>query len=328
MIISVLKKIRILLVLFPAILLLLYCEDPEDIIRNRSARGQRDTDSIRSTQSDDYYGRYKASDYDGPDCEDLDREDKDYDKCREICDKMYDNESRDCERVPVKLIFDLDKLFTAMQRIRDGSNSLERGISDFDFGVMIDIDVEPVLILIRDWTQREVTEFLIWTAKTSAVALALVHHDKDNEILTAAFKRLGEDVGGSARLEYGIGMDLQSFGQTFWAIAKKEKNWAAFVALHRLVAGICSSNKNCKLKLYCLREEFTDRFRRQQCHYSSAQRSFSRSRHCYIHGPNVWSYWESLNKEREFRDSDFPVDAKMNEDECDKVCQTENCKRN
>lgn len=328
MIISILKKIKILIVLFPAILLLLYCDDQEDLIRQRAASRQKGVDAIRSTQSDNHYGRYNASDYDGPDCENLDKEDKDYEKCMEICDKVYDKQSRRCEELPVKLIFDLDKLFTEMQRIRDGSDSLSRRVSDLNFGVMIDIDVAPALILIRDWSQREVTEFLIWTAKTSSVALALVHHDKENAILEAAFERLGEDVGGSsARLEYGIGKDLQSFGQTFWALAEKEKNQAAFVSLHRLVMEICSS-EDCKLRLYCIREESTDRLRRQRCHYSSERRSFSRSNHCYIHGPDVWSYWEELNKEREFRDSDFPVDAQMNEDECDRVCQTENCGRN
>ena len=329
MVISILKKMKLLLILFPAILLLLYCQDEDELIRERSARRQsKDADAIRSTQSDDYYGRYSRSDYDGADCEDLDRENRDYEKCIEICEKIYDKQSRECEELPIELIFDFDNLFTEMRQIRDGDDALSRRVSDFDFGVMIDVDVTPALILIRDWSEREVAEFLIWTAKTSAVALALVYHDKENQILEAAFKRLGERSSGSSstRLELGIGTDLQSYGQTFWAIAAGEKNSGAFIALHRLVDSQCS-DVDCKLRHYCLREPMNNnRFRGRQCHYSSDRRSF-RQKHCYIHGPNVWSFWESLNREREFKDSNFPDDAQMNEDECDRVCQNENCDR-
>ncbi len=329
MVISILKKMKILLILFPAVLLLLYCQDEEQLIRERSARRQSgEVDTIRSTQSDDYYGRYSRSDYDGADCEDLDDENRDYEKCIKICEKVYDKRSRECERLPIELIFDLDRLFTEMRQIRDGDDTLSRRVSDFDFGVMIDIDVSPALILIRDWSEREVAEFLIWTAKNSAVALALVHHDKENQILEAAFERMGaRSSGGSAqRLERGIGTDLQSYGQTFWAIAQGERNEGAFIALHRLVDSICTG-VSCKLRLYCIRESMDNRFRARRCHYSSSRRSF-RQTHCYIHGPDVWTFWESLNNEREFKDPDFPEDTKMNEEECDRVCQSQNCERN
>lgn len=331
MVISVLKKLKILFILFPAVFLLIYCEDPDDITRERSARRQsKEVSTIRS-QSEDYYGRYNRSDYDGSDCEDLAREDEDYEKCMEICDKIYGKQAGKCEELPIKLIFDLDKLFTEMQNIRAEENKLNRRVSDFDFGVMIDIDVEPVLILMRGgtqhngWSQREVIEFLLWTAKTSSVALALWHHDKEDNILEAAFKRLGESGSGGDRLERGIGADLQGYGKTFWAIAEDEKNKAAFIVLHRLVEAACSS-RDCKLKLYCIREGRSDRFRSRNCHYSSSQRSF-RQDYCYIHGPDVWSFWESLNREREIRDDDFPDDAVINEEECGKVCQRENCTR-
>ena len=328
MVISILKKMKILLVLFPAVLLLLYCQDEDQIIRERSARRQsKDSDTIRSIQSDDYYGRYSRGDYDGADCEDLDEDHRDYEKCMAICEKMYDKQSRDCERLPIELIFDLDRLFTEMEYIRAGDNSLNRRVSNFDFGVMIDIDITPALILIRDWSDREVAEFLIWTAKNSAVALALVYHDKENQILEEAFRRLGARSSGSATgdLERGIGTDLQSYGQTFWAIAEGERNAGAFMVMHRLVDSTCST-VSCKKKLYCIRESMDNRFRARRCHYSSSRRSF-RQTHCYIHGPNVWTFWESLNDEREFKDSDFPEGTKMNEAECDRVCQTENCER-
>ena len=329
MIIQILKRIKILLVLFPAVFLLLYCEDTEQLIRKRAqSQREKEISVLRTIGSDSYYGVYKSSDYDGVDCEDLETDNKDYEKCTQICKKIYNKRSNACEELPVKLIFKFDSLFTKMVRIRDGDNQLTRAINDFDFGVMIDIDVTPALLLIRDWSEREVTEFLIWTAETSSIALALQYHDKEDKILQAAFKKLGKDYGsGNARIEYGISKDLKSYGQTFWALAQKAKNQGAFIVMHRLVKSICSI-KNCKLRLYCIREEFTNRsLSRQQCHYSSTRRSFSRSNHCYIQGPDVWSYWEFLNNEGEFDDGDFAKNTRINEEECNNLCQNENCKR-
>jgi len=327
MAIAILKNINIFPLLFPLALLLLYCDDPERSIDNRYERQLTDNAPIRASELGDYYGRYNRSDYSGPSCNDLDTDDDSerYDQCMEICEKIYGRDSKECQKLPVQLISDLDNLFTNMQYIRSDNDSLRR-VSEFRFGVMIDISLEPALILISGWSQRETAEFLLWTAKTPSVALALVEHDKQHEILQDAFEKLGEDVtGGGSRVEYGIGKNLEGFGRTFWAVAETAKNAQAFVAMHQLLENICSG-KDCKLRVYCTRDEFESNTRGQQyCHYSS-DRNF-RLNHCYIHGPDVWSYWKQLNDEREFGDADFPRDTILNKEVCDTICKSENCQR-
>ena len=323
---SFFKKISGLLLLLFAVCLLLYCEDPEQISRERTSRlSQKDKEPIRAKETDSYYGIYKASDYEGEHCDNLSEEDQDYEKCRKICDTIYGKKADECEDLPVELIFDLEELYNNMVWIRAKENQLDNRINAFDFGVMIDVDVEPVLLLINAWSEREIKEFIYWVAVTSSVALALKHHDEDNVILKEAVKKLGVAAySGNAAIEYGLGQNLRSHGDTFWVIIERNKNKNAFIIAHKLVMDICST-KNCKLKLYCLREEFQNAFARQnQCHYARDRRSFS-SKNCYTHGPSVWSYWENLNSEGEFEDSDFPNTEKLNETVCDKVCQTETC---
>ena len=329
MFIQILKQTKILFALLLTFCLLVYCNNPEETARERAARERLRTKEgapIRANIDDDYYGRYNASDYDGPDCEDLKRDSEkrtEYDECTNTCEKLYKSESDKCENLPIDLISKLDQLFTEMENIRQGEDYLNREVNEWDFGVMVDIDTTPALKLIKDWSQREVGEFLRWTAKTNSIALAIRHHDKESKILDAAFKKLGE---GNASIEYGIGENLEGAGQTFLGIASNDKNPSAFIALHNLLKSICSS-KNCKLKVYCSREEFDNQLsRRNQCHYASDQR-FSRSRHCYIHGPNVWNYWEEVNKEGDFYDSDFSRDERLNEETCDNLCDDVNCNR-
>ena len=323
-----LKKPVILIILPLFMGLFLYCEQVEDVSREKSTRDRikdKEKSPIRTTNTDEYYGQYNSSDYKGADCEDLDKDDDNYQECREICKKLYRREADKCEDLPAQLVLDLDELFINMQRLRADEDDLERKVSSFDFGVMIDIHHQPVLELIKRWSQREVAEFLIWVAQTVPVGLALRHHDKENKILTAAFKEFGDGApSGADRLNYGIGKNLRGTDTTFWSMAEEKKNIGAFIAMHRLLEDICDT-KDCKLRLYCLREEFSSRDRRK-CKYSSA--SAFRVQHCYVHGPSVWSYWESLNKEGEFSDSDFSRDSKMNEDICDGVCrQAGACKR-
>ena len=324
----ILKNIRMYLLLFPLTLLLLYCDDPERIRDDRYRREQTDNEPIRTSGTDGYYGRYSRIEYSGPSCQGIKHEDDNerYEQCINTCKEVYGRDSRDCEKLPLTLISDLDDLFKVMTHIRLGNDGL-RGVSDFQFGVMIDISLEPARTLISIWSVREVTEFLLWTAKTPSVALALVEHDKQSDILRDAFEKLGEDAGsGGSHLEYGIGTNLEGFGRTFWAVAETEKNIPAFVAMHHLLKDICQS-KNCKLGIYCGREEFERAHRRtQQCHYSNDRQRFGLN-HCYVHGPDVWSYWQQLNDKREFGDADFPKDTVLNADVCDNICKKTNCRR-
>ena len=168
---------------------------------------------------------------------------------------------------------------------------------------------------------------MLWTAKTRSVAGALSRHDnKESLILEAAFRKLVESYSGNIdRREYGMGENLEGVGSTFLSIAEQEKNISAFIAFHDLLKNYCS-NKNCKLRVYCAREESPRRL--GNCHYSSRDARFRSSDYCYVHGPNVWNYWENLNEDRMFYDSDFPAGARINEDECNRICRSEKCNRN
>ncbi len=344
MIIQSVKKLKILLLLLPAIFFLLYCEDTEKTLRERATRiRDKDNDPIRTTGSEEYYGEYSSSDYEGATCKSLRKEEgkeKDYEKCKEICKKMYNNDADDCEKVATELIFELEQLFTSMTRIRANEDQLNRRVDGFNFGVMIDISVEPVLELLKDWSEREVKEFLIWTAMNSPISLALKHHDNSNKILKTSFRKVGTGHGsGDARVEYGFGEDLQGGGKTFLVIANDAKNPSAFNIAYRLVESICLTNFKCIFRWYCVREEF-ESARRRQCRYSSEKRGFNRDRHCYIHGPDVWSYWTHLKDEENMlkRNRIYFNNFKMNEETCNGVCRTcpedskswcgnQNCKR-
>ncbi|MYE07796.1 MAG: hypothetical protein F4X95_03490 [Oligoflexia bacterium] len=331
MVIQILKHIKILLVLLLVSVLLLYCNNPEETARERAAReriSDKEGSPIRSMTDDDYYGRFIFSDYTGPYCKDLRKDDEkseEYKECTDQCEKIYRNESSKCEKLPIDLISKLDQLFSEMTHIKAREDYLDREVNEWNFGVMIDIDTAPVIKLIKDWSQREVGEFLFWVAKTKSVALAIVHHDKESEILKASFKKLGEGQGNSS-IEYGIGENLEGSGYTFLSIASNEDNPFAFIALHNLLKNTCST-KNCKLKVYCSRKEYQNQLsRRNKCHYASDQR-FSRSLHCYVHGPNVWNHWGKINEDGDFYDSHFTRNEKINETVCDTLCKTVNCNR-
>lgn len=328
MIIQIIKRLKILFLLLPAILFLLYCEDTEQTLRERATRiRDKDNDPIYTTDSEEYYGEYAVADYEGPKCKSLKREEgkeKDYEKCKEICEKIYNKESDDCEKVSTELIFELDKLFTSMIRIRANEDQLNRRVDGFNFGVMIDISTEAGLELIKEWSEREVKEFLIWTATNAPISLALKHHDRDSKILRAAFRKVGKEHGsGDASIEYGFGEDLQGGGNTFLIIATTKKNPSAFNIAYRLVESICHRDWKCILRWYCVREEF-ESARRRQCRYSSEKRGFNRDRHCYIHGPDVWSYWTYLKDEEKINEYNriYFNHIKMNEETCNWLCST------
>lgn len=321
---------KILLLL--AMVFMLCCgTDSEQVIRDRTQQQRAKVISkIRTIESTEYYGEYDSSDYNGEDCDDLKRTDKNYRKCKDICEDIYEGERDSCEELPIDLIFKLDILYQKIKRFKTKDNIFNRSVSDFDFGVMIDIHVNSVIELIEDWTTRELAEFLTWVASKPSVALALEEHDEEHEILNAAFTKLARQ-NDQREIKHGIGIGLEGYNKTFWVTAEKWENEIAFVAMHSFIETICTSStpatrKNCKLDIYCLREEFDYSRTRQKCNYSSNSRSSRRINHCYIHGPDVWSYWEELNQKDRIQDSDFPSDSSnqqdnFTEDICDHHCE-------
>ena len=167
----------------------LACEDTKSLIRDRRSRSDRQQSTVvRTTENQNVYGKYREADYEGENCDESDERLE----CRKHCEKMYDDHSNLCENIPVDLVNDLHGLFEQMQHFSERSGDLEHQLDSFLFGVMIDIHIEPILILIRDyWSPRETGKFLIWVAENHSVALALQHHDQKSWILGDAFKDIG-----------------------------------------------------------------------------------------------------------------------------------------
>ncbi len=314
---------------------LLSCQDTDSLIRQRRSRSDRQsTMTVRTTENQDVYGRYRKGDYEGEACEDED----DREECEKQCKEMYKNHKGLCENAPAELISKMHDMFQQMQHFSERSGDLQRQLDDFLFGVMIDIHVEPVLRLVkREWSKREIGKFLIWVAENHLVALALKNHDVSSQILNAAFKKLEVSNVSRAReekLAVNIGADLDGFFKTFLFLAEAResdfKNEAAFIIIHNLVKQECSS-RECKLRVYCLREEYEPGIRavNQDCPYRERKYFGSlESRHCYVHGPNVWNYWNDLNRSKEFDDPELDGEFQLSEKKCNDICKDIDCSRN
>lgn len=313
------------------------CEDARSLIQDRRSRSdRRQIETIRTTENQNVYGKYREADYEGENCDESDERLE----CRKQCEEMYDDHSNLCENTPVDLVSDLHDLFEQMQHFSERSGDLEHQLDSFMFGVMIDIHIEPVLILIRDyWSPRETGKFLIWVAENHSVALALQHHDQRSWILGDAFKDIGtagdsRSQGVQKQLAVDIGADLDGFFRTFLYLATDREydyeNDSAFIIIHELVKRECAS-RECKMRVYCIREEYEPGVRgaNQDCPYRE-RRYFGtlESRHCYVHGPDVWNYWNQLHRDSEIDDNDFEKDFIFSEKKCDRLCEDVDCNRN
>ena len=332
---TILKKILLIVVLF----FFGNCQDTDRLLRRRSVRdSQGNYSNIRTTESQFRYGEYIASDYSGPTCEDEDEDDDNRDRytnrndkdCYEQCEDIYDNESDLCEELPVELISNLYNLYIQLEHFRARDGELDRRIDDNLFGIMIDIHESAAINLIREWSPREIGEFLKWVARSYSVATGLLNHDTDHTILNFAFRRLDSNERDFPLL---IGVDLEGLFETFLSLAENrtqnQKNLSAFVIFHEMLNNECT-DRNCKMRAYCLREEYeTSREMENACSYKSEIFSSS-SRHCYIYGADIWAYWNQLNYGEEFEDEDFDRDFEFSEDECDDFCDNKgiDCQRN
>ncbi len=323
--------------------LLVHCTSPEQRATRRIGSTRLDTRIPVRNVYNEIYGSYRKQDYDGPSCKDEDedrsqsRNDRE-ENCEYICREMYNEHSRECGSAPAELVHALYDFFKKMRRIRQPS-SLFRQVDISNFGVMIDLDVEPMLELISDWSVRETKLFLIWTAETIAVSAAIRHHDRDNLILEHAFEKLGKEHdyarGLEERVLVGFSEDLHGFTETFLSLAQHQRNEAAFVIAHRAIEQVCE-NESCIVRAYCTRESYDRLLNAPRCPYQTSGRlAGSRSNHCYVHGAEVWSYWEILNRDRKIEDKEFPFDSeyKINQAKCDseEICGEDidsSCKRN
>ena len=189
-------------------------------------------------------GRYISSEYDGELCRNT--EDQEREECEERCEKIYGRDSSQCEALPVDLIGILDELYKNLQspqQIRDGEDALHSSVDEYSFGVMIDISIEPMLRLIRQWNNREAKEFLIWLARSPGASLGILEHDTEQRILAKAFDKVVSYSNAADIVKYGVAEDLRAFGETFLVLAEVVKNIPAFIMVHNLIDTFCSSFK-------------------------------------------------------------------------------------
>ena len=315
------KKPMLWLVIFSA------CSGQDDRIADRVSRfRQLNGDTRIRTHNEGRYevGRYISSDYEGELCRSLKEEE--YESCQNKCRKMYDEESEKCERLPVDLIDSLNNLFEQMsiiQRIRDGEDALNNRVDEYNFGIMIEVSVEPVLELIRQWNNRETAEFLIWAAENPYITAAIQKYDEDHKILLRAFGKVVPYTNSADIIKYGLAKDLKGFGKTFLVLAEAVKNNPAFALSHNVIHSFCKTDKNCKLQYYCvnIRNERSPDLRNQCPYFRSSKVSFRNSQYCYIHGPDVWNYWKYLYDEGEIVDNTLDKTFVINEKVCDNVCK-------
>ncbi len=267
-------------------------------------------------------GRYIRSDYEGELCNDT--EDHEREECQEKCNKVYGRDADKCEVLPVDLIQELEKLVEHLespQQIKEGENSLHSQVDEYSFGVMIDISIEPMLRLIRQWNSRHAKEFLIWLAQSPDAAAGIREHDTEYNILTQVFGKVVSYPAVADVVKYGLAADLRGFGETFLVLADVVKNDPAFALIHDLIGEFCSST-GCKLQHYCMsiKNERSPSHRNHCAYYRSSRVIFSNVGYCYIHGPNVWNNWNKLHRDGSIVDDMFNKNFEITSDVCKSTC--------
>ena len=267
-------------------------------------------------------GRYVSSEYDGELCRST--EDQEKEECTERCEKIYGRDADQCENLPVDLIGILDELYKNLQspqQIRDGEDALHSSVDEYSFGVMLDISIEPMLRLIRQWNNREAKEFLIWLARSPGAALGILEHDTEQKILAKALEKVVSYSNAADIVKYGVAEDLRSFGETFLVLAEVVKNIPAFVLVHDLIGKFCSDAK-CKLQYYCvtMKNERSSSYRSQCTYFRSSRFTFDNTDYCYVHGPNVWGYWSYLYSRGLIVDNMFEQNFEITADVCNNSC--------
>lgn len=309
-----------------ALVLLIFCSCERSDFRRRTSSRFRAEEIGRFIRTNNEgrveVGRYVSSDYDGELCNST--EDQEREECEESCETVYGRDSDQCKNLPVDLINILEELYKNLQspqQIRDGEDALHTQVDEYSFGVMIDISIEPMLRLIRQWNNREAKEFLIWLARSPGASLGILEHDPSQEILPKVFGKVVSHSVVADIVKYGVAEDLRGFGETFLVLAEVVKNIPAFVLIHDLTDKFCSDTE-CKLQYYCvnIKNERSPSYRSQCAYFRSSRFTFSNVDYCYVHGPNVWSYWSYLHKQGLIVDTTFKQDFEITGEVCNNTC--------
>ena len=325
---SLRRLAKILGAIFVFIVVFLFYGCEQDTLDNRRASRFRSEETGRfvPTNNEGRFepGRYISGEYEGALC--MNTEDHEREECEEICDEVYGKDADLCRDLPVDLIRSLDELYRHLQRpqqIRDGEDALYSRLDEYAFGVMLDISLEPMLRLIRQWNNREAKEFLIWLAQSPGASAGIKVHDTEHKILIKAFGKVVSQTVVADIVKYGIAADLKGFGDTFLVLAEGVKNIEIFDAIHDLINKFCSSAQ-CKLIHYCvsIKNERTPSYRSQCDYFRGSRFTFSNVEYCYVHGPNVWNYWSDLHRQGLIVDDTFQPNFEITADVCNNICSS------
>ena len=286
-------------------------EDTEEDYREKSLRRLKHSSKpvIRSFLKSKY--SKKSYSYGGKECGDLS-------SCRDICDETFSSSyRRRCESAPAEFIENLEEDLFKLINISDIDKvdinpAFIVAILDFDEDLLSDLVEENM-------SEGDLKSFLAWIAVNEKVATAFESERSSRKILEEAFEKLGDFNNGSKELETGFNVGLIDEDDTFLYLASDEGNEEGFALGHKVLDDSCSS-KNCKLSVFCSREEKTlsrsrifsssRRDANLKCKTSTKPSRRSRSgQTCYIQGSSVWSFLEELIGDDEINDSDFKSSA-------------------
>ena len=279
--------------------------------RDSTLRGRNPSDGGIRTVNTHYthYKRLKESHFDGEEC------DKNPD-CRDLCEEISDRNDfeNECGDLPEDMVTALHETFQQLTHIT-GANAFDR-VDPSALGTLLHINANVMLDLLNgdsdDWTNRDVKEFLNWAASNPIVIEAL-REDPRNLFFQTALKQLNADMS------LALLTSIQQYRDTFISQAVRTDNNRAVNLALSLIPNSTEGDFFCK-------RETISRSRASStstCHYDSssddARRAAARrSRYCYIHGPTVWSYINTLSIQ-------MPAGlTSLNEDSCETYCEGHN----
>ena len=293
-------------------------EDDEDDRDSRRAElrnigSSRDDREVRSTLDKRYTGSaISYDDYDSEKCE------RDSD-CEDLCDDIFASRYRNkCYRSPREFVEELEEgLFTLININRvesvDISPAFIKGVLNIDESILVNLIEDKM-------SEGGIKRFLMWVAINEDIAQVFNDKDRSDKVLKAAFESLGEieePSSKSLRLATGLNVGLQEDEDTFLSLSVEEDNEEAFEIAYNLLKRSCS-NKDCKLRVLCARENRSassrsrvfGSSRRTTCQTSTRQERRARTGGtCYVHGARVWSFLDELIEDDDINERDFEDNA-------------------
>ena len=252
--------------------------------------------------------------FDGEDCED-------FDDCQDLCDEMFSGAIQErCENLPEDMV---EALYESYENLKYVSPSNLEDMDPSTLAVLIDMDQKIINRLMRDWGIIGVSSLIDYTARNPLVVEAFQHGNNEE-----AFKKILLEFSRLKTEEFSItsalSLNVVRNRETMLVLIKNADNKEAMQFVFDLLETECATLV-CKQKVLCVREDITRRSSRDRnsdvCPYLGPR---DRSKHCYIQGPDVWSYIENLIYDRHFNDNDL-MNLDLNEQMCDSFCSRNDC---